>query len=244
MTTLSEAPAVLRTDDALADDRTLARQVAAGDRRAFDALMRRYNRRLYRLARAALRDDAEAEDALQDAYLAAFRSIGQYRADASLSTWLSRIVLNECLARIRKNVRRQNVIPLVMSDDMDTIAGDEHGRPDREFGRSEMRALIERKLDELPTDLRVAFVLRAVEELTVEETAACLGVREATVRSRHFRARGLLRESLAREIDTAERDLYEFGGVRCDRIVESVNLRLDRGDVERRDIGSMVRLPP
>lgn len=228
MNAQTELPSALHaSDDPLSDDRTLARRVASGDRGAFDVLMRRHNRRLYRVARAALRDDAEAEDALQEAYLAAYRSIGQYRGEASLSTWLSRMVLNECFARLRKSMRRQNVVPIVTSDDMDTIAGDEHDSPDRMLGRSEMRALIERKLDELPEDYRIAFVLRAVEELSVEEAAACLGVPEATVRSRHFRARGLLRESLAREIDTAERDLYEFGGPRCDRMVANVNLRLD-----------------
>jgi RNA polymerase sigma-70 factor (ECF subfamily) len=222
------SPALQASDDARADDRALARQVASGDRHAFDRLMRRHNRRLYRLARAALRDDAEAEDALQEAYLAAYRSIGQYRGEASLSTWLSRMVLNECFARLRKSKRRQNVVPMEASDDMDTMAGDDRDAPDRVVHRSELRALIEKKLDELPEDYRVAFVMRAVEELSVEEAAACLGVPEATVRSRHFRAKGLLRESLAREIDKAERDLYEFGGARCDRIVATVNIRLDR----------------
>lgn len=211
-----------------ADDLALARGAAGGDRAAFTGLMRRYNRRLFRLARAALRDDAEAEDALQEAYIAVYRSIGQYRGEASLSTWLSRVVLNECRARLRKGVRRQNVFPIVTSDEMDTMVGDESGRPDRAFGRSEMRALIERKLDQLPDEYRMAFMLRAIEEFTVEEAAACLGIPEATVRSRHFRAKSLLRESLAREIDTAERDLYEFGGARCDCIVERVNARLDR----------------
>jgi RNA polymerase sigma-70 factor (ECF subfamily) len=153
--------------------------------------------------------------------------MGQYRGEASLSTWLSRMVLNVCFARLRKSMRRQNVVPMVTGDDMDTLAGDEHDSPDRMLGRAQMRALIERKLDQLPEDYRIAFVLRAVEELSVEEAAACLGIPEATVRSRHFRARSLLREALAREIDTAERDLYEFGGARCDRIVAALNARLD-----------------
>jgi len=93
--------------------------------------------------------------------------------------------------------------------------------------RAQMRTLLERKLDELPDDFRTVFVMRAVEELSVEETAACLDIPEATVRSRHFRARGLLRESLAREIDVAERDLYDFGGAHCDRIVARVLARLE-----------------
>jgi RNA polymerase sigma factor (sigma-70 family) len=214
--------------EAAPDDLGLARRVAAGDRVSFELLMRRNNRRLYRLARATLRDDAEAEDALQEAYLSAYRAIGSFRGDSTLATWLSRMVLNECLGRLRKNARRQNVIPLVTSDDMDTTApDDDRDLPDKVLVRSEIRAMLERKLDQLPEDFRTVFVLRAVEELSVEETAACLGIPEATVRSRHFRARSLLRESLARDFDVAERDVFDFGGVHCDRIVAGVSARLN-----------------
>ncbi|HEY0858091.1 MAG TPA: RNA polymerase sigma factor [Albitalea sp.] len=205
------------------DDLAVARLVAAGDRAAFEQLMRRNNRRLYRLARATLRDDAEAEDALQEAYLSAYRAMSSFRGEATLATWLSRMVLNECLGRLRRNVRRQNVIPMISSDEShDAPCADERSFPDRLAARGEIRALLERKLDQLPEDFRVVFVLRAVEELSVEETAASLGIPEATVRSRHFRARSLLRESLAREFDVAERDLYDFGGVHCDRTVARV----------------------
>lgn len=223
--------AALAAVDPREDDLAIARRIAAGDRAAFIELMRRHNRRLYRLARATLRDDAEAEDALQEAYLAAYRSIAQFRGDANLATWLSRMVLNECLGRLRKSARRQNVIPIVAyEDDMATTTPDVREVPEQAFARAEMRALIERKLDALPEDFRTVFVLRAVEELSVEETAACLGIPEATVRSRHFRARSLLRESLAREIDIAERDLFDFGGAHCDRIVAAVSARLDAAD--------------
>ena len=223
--------AALAAVDPRDDDLAIARRIAAGDRAAFIELMRRHNRRLYRLARATLRDDAEAEDALQEAYLAAYRSIAQFRGDANLATWLSRMVLNECLGRLRKSARRQNVIPIVAyEDDMATTTPDVREVPEQAFARAEMRALIERKLDALPEDFRTVFVLRAVEELSVEETAACLGIPEATVRSRHFRARSLLRESLAREIDIAERDLFDFGGAHCDRIVAAVSARFDAAD--------------
>lgn len=208
------------------DDVAVARRIGAGDRRTFDLLMRRYNRRLYRLARSTLRDDAEAEDALQEAYLSAYRSIKQFRGDSTLVTWLSRMVLNECLGRLRKNARRQNVIPMVAGDEMETMASDDRDFPHKALLRGEMRVILEHKLDQLPEDFRTVFVLRAVEELSVEETAACLGIPEATVRSRHFRARSLLRESLAQEIDIAERDLFEFGGAHCERIVVNVNARL------------------
>jgi RNA polymerase sigma-70 factor (ECF subfamily) len=227
MNVLAVLPNVAEVDD----DVGLARRISAGDVGAFETLMRRYNRRLFRLARATLRNDAEAEDALQEAYLLAYRRIGQFRGEAALGTWLSRLVLNECLARLRRAARRDNVVPMVAVPtdmDLDTMATSPDERPDDAAGRSEMRALIERKLDELPAGFRTVFVLRCVEELTVEETAAALGVPEATVRSRHFRARSLLREALASEMDLAERDLYEFGGWRCDRIVRTVLERLQK----------------
>ncbi|UXU90076.1 RNA polymerase sigma factor [Burkholderia sp. S-53] len=212
------------------DDRTLAARVASGERAAFEQLMRRYNRRLYRLARATLRDDAEAEDALQDAYLAAFRAIARFRGDASLSTWLSRLVLNECHTRQRRGARRDTIAPMVglpaIADfERNIMDPDQNDSPDQELMRSELRALLERKLDALPEAFRIVFVMRCVEEFSVEETAACLGIPEATVRSRHFRARSLLRESLAREIDLAERDVFSFDGERCDRIVLGVLAR-------------------
>ena len=209
------------------DDMAVARAVAAGDRAAFEHLMRRHNRRLFRLARAALRNDAEAEEALQDAYLSAHRAIAGYRGEASLATWLSRLVLNACRGRLRRAARRENVVPMVPLDDVETsMADDADHRPERAAVRAQMRELVERTLDRLPEDFRVVFVLRAVEEMSVEETAAVLGIPEATVRTRHFRARSLLRESLSREIDVAERDLYDFGGAHCDRIVARVVERL------------------
>jgi len=213
-----------------ADDGSIVRRIAAGDRSAFEGLMRRHNRRLYRLARAALRDETEAQDALQDAYLQAYRSIGQFRGDAALATWLSRLVLNECLGRLRRNNRRQKVVPIVSSPtdrEIDAVCANESELPERTVGRAQMRALLERKLDEIPEAFRVVFVLRSVEELSVEETAQSLGIAEATVRSRHFRAKSLLRESLAQELDLAERDVFEFGGAHCDRVVAGVLGRLN-----------------
>jgi RNA polymerase sigma-70 factor (ECF subfamily) len=211
------------------DDATLVRRLRAGDRPAFAGMMRRYNRRLYRLARATLRDPTEAQDALQEAYLQASRSIGQFRGEAALSTWLSRLVLNECLGRRRRGERRDGVVRIVSSDTdshIDTVAADHRDLPDHAAGRAQMLGILESKLDELPEEFRTVFVLRSVEELSVEETAACLGIPEATVRSRHFRAKGLLREALAREIDLAERDIFEFGGQHCDRVIANVLARL------------------
>ena len=211
------------------DDLALAARVAAGDLGAFESLMRRPNRRLYRLARAMLRDPAEAEDALQDAYLAAYQSIAGFRGEASLGTWLARVVNNQCLARLRRQQRRDNIVPIVPLPDLEDAVHDMRAgvdTPDEAMVRAEWRALLERKLDELPEAFRTVFVLRCVEELSVEETAQCLDIPEATVRSRHFRARSMLRESLARELDLAERDVFTFGGEHCDRVVAAVLARL------------------
>ncbi|WP_244817240.1 RNA polymerase sigma factor [Caballeronia sp. Lep1P3] len=207
------------------DERELVRRIVAGDSAAFECVMRLHNRRLYRLARATLRDDSDAEDALQAAYLCAYRSMNRFRGDSTLLTWLSRLVLNECFARLRTQKRRQNVIPMVngidVLDDEVCIAFDTDA-PDRGAERAELRSLLERKLDELPASLRMVFVMRSVEEMTVEETAQSLGIPEATVRSRHFRARSALRDWLAHELDVAERDVFEFGGAQCDRVVARV----------------------
>ena len=218
-----------RSAAAADDDASLVRRVLAGDPTAFAVLMRRFNRRLYRLARAILGDDAEAEDALQEAYLNAHRCLGQFRGEASLATWLSRLVVNECLGRMRRSARRQNVIPMTPSPadrEIEAVPSDEVGSPDAAADRAQMRAILERRIDALPESFRAVFVLRSVEELSVEETAECLGIPAETVRSRHFRARSLLRETLAREIDIAERNVWEFAGERCDRIVARVLSRL------------------
>jgi len=216
------------------DDATLAARVVAGDVAAFELLMRRHNRRLYRLARAMLRDGAEAEDALQDAYLAAYQSLASWRGEASLATWLTRVVSNQCLARLRRQARRDNIVPMVALPALDEpepamLAAPDTESPERALVRAELRAVLERKLDELPEAFRAVFVLRCVEELSVEETAQCLDIPEATVRSRHFRARSLLREALARDIDLAERDVFTFGGAHCDRVVAAVLARLRAG---------------
>lgn len=223
------APGAVSSPVETEDDATLVRCIRGGDRLAFERMMRRYNRRLYRLARATLGDETEAQDALQDAYLLAYRSIGQFRGDAALSTWLSRLVLNECLGRKRRTARRDGMVRIVSSDtdsSVDEVASGDTDLPEQVASRAQMLGIIERKLDALSEEFRTVFVLRSVEELSVEETAACLGIPEATVRTRHFRAKGLLREAMAREVDLAERDIFEFGGQHCDGIIANVLARL------------------
>jgi RNA polymerase sigma-70 factor (ECF subfamily) len=218
------------TDDT--SDAGLARRIAAGDQHAFVLLMRRHNRVLYRTARSILRDDAEAEDTLQDAYLQAYRAIGQFRADARLATWLTRIVINEAIARLRKTARRAEVMQLHHGLDRADHLGEatmEPGAsesPESGAVRAETRALLEKSIDALPDVFRTVFVLRALEEMSGEEVAACLGIPEATVRSRFFRARSMLRAALARDVDLAFEQAFSFDGARCDRIVASVLERL------------------
>ncbi|TFW32160.1 RNA polymerase sigma factor [Massilia horti] len=215
-------------------DAELAQRIACADQQAFVLLMRRHNQRLFRTARSILHDDAESQDAVQDAWLHAWRAIAQYRGEASLSTWLTRIVVNEAIARERKSSRRAQVTPLYGEDlplPENTEAGMDTGEPDtpeRGAMRQEARALLEQALDVLPEAFRTVFMLRAVEEMNGEEVAACLGIPEATVRSRFFRARAMLRAALAREFDYALEEAFGFAGERCDRIVAAVLARLDQ----------------
>jgi len=200
------------------------------DSAEFEVLMRRHNRMLFRTARAILHDDAEAEDALQDAYVKAYGSMGSFRGDAKVSTWLARIVANEALQRLRKSKRRDTIVPLRTSgspEEIDEIPeGNMSKGPEQSAGRAEMRRLLEKRIDALPDAYRPVFMLRAVEELSVEETAEVLNIPAATVRTRFFRARSLMRESLASEIDLACEDAFGFAGERCDRIVARVMQRL------------------
>jgi RNA polymerase sigma-70 factor (ECF subfamily) len=208
--------------EGLSDSELIAR-ILEGDMRAMETLMRVHNRTLYRTARAILRDDAEAEDAVQEAYLSAYGALKTFRGESKLSTWLVRITANEALMRRRRNARAAVVVPMDGGAHMepDNQATDEAG-PERDAARGEMRRLLEGRIDALPDSYRAVFVLRALEELSVEETAAVLQIPDATVRTRYFRARGLLRESLARDIDRSLEDAFGFAGARCDRIVNKV----------------------
>jgi RNA polymerase sigma-70 factor (ECF subfamily) len=214
---MSMQPAI--RPQAAPSDEALVERVRGGDVGALEALMRRHNRLLYRTARAILRDDAEAEDAVQEAYLRAYRALDGFRGESKFSTWLVRIAANEALMRRRARPRTADVVPLE--------AADLQAREER--GDHMLRRLLEKRIDALPDDYRAVFVLRAVEELSVEETAQALGIPEATVRSRFFRARGLLRESLAREMDLGMENAFGFAGERCDRTVAKVLDRIRAG---------------
>jgi RNA polymerase sigma-70 factor (ECF subfamily) len=165
-----------------------------------------------------LRDDTEAQDAVQEAYLQAYRKLGTFRGESKLSTWLVRITANEALMRRRRNPRPAE------APQQEAVC--EAPGPQDNAERAELRRLLEARIDALPDGYRAVFVLRALEELSVEETAAALAIPLATVRSRYFRARGLLRTWLAGDIDTTLADAFAFAGARCDRIVREVLARL------------------
>lgn len=211
-------------------DAELAAQIALGNRAAFEVMMRRYNQPLFRTARSIVRDDAEAEDVLQSAYLHAYQGMGAFRSDARLSTWLTRIVVNQAIAARRKRTRSADVLHLhTESEQMNemNMHPDEAPTPERTAMQVQLRQRLERGIDALPDAFRVVFVMRAVQEMSGDEVALCLDIPEATVRTRFHRARGLLREMLARELDMAYADVYAFDGERCERIVTSTLVRLD-----------------
>jgi RNA polymerase sigma-70 factor (ECF subfamily) len=213
-----------------APDLELAFRAAAGDEPAFEAIMRRHNRLLFRSARAIVKSDMDAEDAVQQAYLQAWQALGNFRADAKLSTWLVRIVVNEALGQLRR--RQLKLVPLesAMAEteplDAPWQQDDHNHGPDRKAMRSELRQIMEARIDMLPDDFRRVFMLRGVEEMSVEEVSQALDIPETTVRTRFFRARSLLREGLSQDLDMALSDAFHFDGERCNRIVASVWARL------------------
>lgn len=215
-------PALPLVSETTVDDAELARRIAGHDEAAFECVMRRNNAALYRVARAILKNEADAEDVLQESYLAAYRHMGEFRAEAKLSTWLTRIVVNQALGRRRSRDRAGTVVPFSEPEELDQA----DSSPEQSTTRAEFRRLLERKIEALPLAFRTVYVLRDIDELSGAETAECLSITEATVRSRLFRARGLLRESLSRELDMAAADIFHFGGEHCDRIVAGVLARL------------------
>lgn len=210
----------------------LVERIGSGDHSAFETLMRAYNGKLFRIARAILKDDGDAEDVLQDAYLDAFRHLDEFRGGSELGTWLTRIVVNQALMRLRKERRRSSIVPFRNGAPTDgdspeaQVPDNRSESPSAAAIRAETRRILERRIDELPSSFRAVFIMREVEDMGIDEIAECLSISPATVRTRLFRARALLRAALARDIDVATGDVFSFAGVRCDRIVANVLARL------------------
>jgi RNA polymerase sigma-70 factor, ECF subfamily len=210
---------------ATADDSDLLRSAREGDGAAFETLIRRHDRFLYRVARSVLLDDYEAEDVVQETFIKAFKRLGDFRGEARLSTWLTRIALNEALARKR---RRRNTVELgalqhrtnaqIEPSPMMAPAQD----PELTAAQQQIRKLLERAIDGLPDSLRTVFVMRDVEELSTADAARLLGLGEPTVKTRLHRARRMLREVLGEQIAASLNDVFPFEQQRCDLLVERV----------------------
>jgi RNA polymerase sigma-70 factor (ECF subfamily) len=193
-------------------------RILAGERRLFATLVRRHNQRLYRIVRAILRDDAEAEDTVQQAHVVAYRGLAGFRAESSYATWLTRIAVNEAYGRIRRR-KRHVLVSLEEAGGEATMS--RLATPEDETYHRELGKLLERHIDGLPDTLRVVFMMREVEELDTAETATTLGLSEAAVRVRLHRARGALQSSLSRSMGSASA-AFRFDGERCDRISRAV----------------------
>ncbi len=200
------------------------RRVLAGERGLYALLLPRHNQRLFRAARAILRRDDEAEDVVQQAWVAAFENLEQFRHESSFATWLTRIAVNEALGRLRRSNRRGDLALVELHDE--SAMATEHPSPEEDVAAREMGVLLERRIDALPDLYRVVFMLREVEELGTADTAACLGLTEETVRVRLHRARHMLQESLTESLGAAAGRTFRFAGERCDRISRAVLGRL------------------
>lgn len=224
-------------DYATLDERALVERARRGDRAAFRAIMQRGNQRLFRVARALVREDAEAEDVVQEAYLKGFSNLDSFRGEASIFTWLTRIAVNEANGRLRK--RRLTVgldeIESAQAKGAHVIMfpnADPDATPESDAARAEIRKILETAIDELPEAFRVVFVLRDIEECTIAETAETLDILPETVKTRLHRARRLLREALSERLASTVTEAFPFLGPRCDRITEAVLQRLGaRADI-------------
>jgi RNA polymerase sigma-70 factor (ECF subfamily) len=226
-------PTIKRSDGTLvAGEPALVERAKSGDQSAFRAIMDQHNRRLYRVARAVMKDDSEAEDVVQETYLRAFSNLAKFRGESSLATWLTRIALNEAMGRKRKQ-RITVTLESVETAQEDTSAQiiqfpamSTETDPERSAAQREIRILLERAMDALPEAFRLVFVMRDVEEMSIEETATYLRIRPETVKTRLHRARRLLRQSLDGQLASTLKGAFPFAGARCARITEAVLSRL------------------
>lgn len=212
--------------DAIPDDEVVQR-VRGGETALYEILMRRYNLRVYRVARTILRNDAEAEDVMQETYVRAYQHLDQFAGKAKFSTWLTKIAVYEALGRIRRRGRNEDLESLSETS-LHTMTKVTAGtrNPERQTYDRELKMVLEAAIDALPAGYRSVFVLRAVEGLSVAETAACLDVGAETVKTRLHRARASLRKEIHRRAGIVAADVFPFHLSRCDRVVEAVFKRI------------------
>jgi RNA polymerase sigma-70 factor (ECF subfamily) len=209
----------------LKDEEVVAR-ILAGEAALFEILMRRYNQRLYRVSRSILRDDAEAEDVMQDAYVRAYEHLDQFAGKAAFSTWLTRIAIHEALARKRRRGRMEELDAFPSNGEFMPTMRSSAPNPEAGAAQAEARNLLEEAIHHLPESYRTVVMLREVEEMSVAETAESLGVSDAVVKTRLHRAHAMMRKELYARAKGRATDLYLFPAVRCDRVVKAVLERI------------------
>ncbi|MCQ8870912.1 RNA polymerase sigma factor [Mesorhizobium sp. LMG17149] len=219
-------PAVLTAvPSAAPGEMQLVHRALARDGDAFRTIIKTHNQRLYRIARGVVRNDSEAEDIVQEAYVKAFAHLDAFRGDSSLATWLSRIVINEALGRLRKR-RRTVTMPENPQAEIIRFPLNPSDDPERTMAQRQILQLVEQATDSLPDVYRTVFVARVIEGLSIEETADLLGVRAQTVKTRLHRARALVRKALDDQIGPVLLDAFPFAGRRCERLTSAVMRRL------------------
>jgi RNA polymerase sigma-70 factor, ECF subfamily len=211
----------------LLSDEEVVNRVKAGESALFEVLMRRYNQRLFRVTRSILRDDAEAEDVMQQAYLNAYAHLGQFEGRASFATWLTRIAVHEASARVRR--RRFAEGETLREHEEAASLADRSPGPEEQLLAGEVRLLLESAIDALPVHYRCAFVLRDVEGLGTAEAAESLGISEDLVKTRLHRARAILRDELCRLAGDEIGRAFSFHLSRCDRVVSGVMALVSTG---------------
>lgn len=221
--------ALRKANLAALDDAELLRRALTRDAEAFAAIMQRHNQRLYRIARSVLRNSAEAEDAVQEAYVAAFSHLASYRGESPLGAWLARIVMNEALGRLRRKPAPADFAPLEAVPEAEIIQFPQSAAsedPERTMAQRQILQLVEKATDALPEVYRMVFVARVIEGMSVEETADLLRVKPETVKTRLHRARALVRDQLNKQIGPVLMDAFPFAGRRCERLTLGVLKRL------------------
>src|SRR5690349_11661679 len=211
------------------DDAELVRRALNRDGEAFRAIMARHNQRLYRIARSVLRNSVEAEDAVQEAYVAAFTPLATYRGEAPLGAWLARIVMNGALGRLRRKPAAADFAPLEAVPEAEIIqfpSSSANEDPERTMAQRQILQLVENATDALPEVFRMVFVARVIEGMSVEETADLLRIKPETVKTRLHRARALVRDQLNKQIGPVLMDAFPFAGQRCERLTLGVLKRL------------------
>ena len=220
-------PKIDQAAQAVADD--LLVRARNREEAAIRLIMQSNNRRLYRLARGILRNDAEAEDVVQETYVRAFTHLDSFRGESSLATWLSRIAMNEALGRLRgqrPNVDWASLAPEKLEAQIIQFPLSATSDPEKTMAQREIQTVVEHAIDELPEAFRLVFITRVIEGMNIEETAEILGLKPETVKTRLHRARAMLRENVERKIGPVVMDAFPFAGKRCERLTEAVLQRL------------------